>query len=76
MPTRAESLDSILIFPVLPRAAHGIFDQAGWLLGIWLLGICFRARRAGDGQNGDGRRGVRGWTGILLGKVPDSSGAR
>ena len=25
-----------------------------------LLGICFRARRIGDGQNGDRRRGVRG----------------
>ncbi len=25
-----------------------------------LLGICFRARRTGDGQNGDRRRGVRG----------------
>jgi hypothetical protein len=27
---------------------------------VGLLGICFHARRAGDGQNGDGRRGVRG----------------
>ena len=25
-----------------------------------LLGNCFRARRTGNGQNGDGRRGVRG----------------
>ena len=24
-------------------------------------GICFRARRTGNGQNGDGRRGVRGY---------------
>ena len=29
-------------------------------LSVWLLGICFRARRTGNGQNGDGRRGVRG----------------
>jgi len=28
--------------------------------GIALEGICFRARRTGNGQNGDGRRGVRG----------------
>jgi hypothetical protein len=28
-----------------------------------LLGICFRARRAGKGQNGDVRRGVRGYGG-------------
>ena len=28
-----------------------------------LLGICFRARRTGNGQNGDGRRGVRGYGG-------------
>jgi hypothetical protein len=26
-----------------------------------LLGNCFRARRTGNGQNGDGRRGVRGY---------------
>ena len=26
----------------------------------FLLGICFRARRTGYGQNADGRRGVRG----------------
>jgi hypothetical protein len=27
---------------------------------VELLGNCFRARRTGNGQNGDGRRGVRG----------------
>ena len=27
---------------------------------LLLLGNCFRARRTGNGQNGDGRRGVRG----------------
>ena len=29
-------------------------------LSYWLLGNCFRALRTGDGQNGEGRRGVRG----------------
>ncbi len=28
--------------------------------GVWLLGICFRARRTVDGRNGDRCRGVRG----------------
>ncbi len=27
---------------------------------LCLLGICFRVRRTGNGQNGEGRRGVRG----------------
>ena len=43
---------------------HGVTERrqnflaaAGWLL---LLGNCFRARRTGDGWNGDRRRGVRG----------------
>jgi hypothetical protein len=31
-----------------------------------LQGICFRARRTGDGQNADGRRGVRGYGRELL----------
>ena len=26
-----------------------------------LQGICFRARRTGNGRNADGRRGVRGY---------------
>ena len=30
-----------------------------------LQGICFRARRAGNGQNADGRRGVRGYGDFL-----------
>ena len=29
-------------------------------LNVLLLGICFCVRRTGNGQNGDGRRGVRG----------------
>jgi hypothetical protein len=39
---------------------HGMGWLAGWLLGIWLLGNCFPARRTGDDQNRDGRPGVRG----------------
>ncbi len=31
--------------------------------GVKLLGNCFRARRTGNGQNGDGRRGVWGYGG-------------
>ena len=35
--------------------------SASWSLGsgAWLLGICFHARRTGDGQNGERPRGVR-----------------
>ena len=37
-------------------------NHAPWQL--FLLGICFRVRRTGDGQNGDMRRGVRDVCGI------------
>jgi len=35
-------------------------EYANILAAAGLLGNCFRARRTGNGQNGDGRRGVRG----------------
>ena len=38
-----------------PECVH---ERAAGVAG--LQGICFRARRTGNGQNGDGRRGVRG----------------
>jgi hypothetical protein len=43
------------------RAVQGISSESGRIaLLIWLLGICFHARRTGNGQNGGGYRGVRG----------------
>ena len=53
-------------------AIHSLYLPAPWtqhffqlsyplLQGILLLGNCFRARRTGNGQNVDGRRGVRGY---------------
>ena len=40
-----------------------MIENVVWLKAPELLlqGICFRARRTGDGQNVDGRRGVRGY---------------
>jgi NADH-quinone oxidoreductase subunit M len=40
----------------------------GGVYGVLLLGICFCARRTGDGQNSDGRRGVRGYDDIVFRK--------
>ena len=41
--------------------------SAGLRVNVCLLGNCFRARRIGDGQNGERRRGVRG---SVMGVVP------
>ena len=34
----------------------------------WLPANCFRARRTGNGQNADGRQGVRGY-GLIRGAI-------
>ena len=40
----------------VPPARQAVAAEPGLL-----QGNCFRARRTGNGQNGDGRRGVRGY---------------
>ena len=48
---------------LLSRPSHRGRSERGSVPGsegVWLLGICFRARRTVDGQNGDRCRGVRG----------------
>ena len=43
------------------RKKSAIVLPARFPFSVWQLqGICFRARRAGNGESGDGRRGVRG----------------
>ena len=44
-------------------AMHNIHVTGRWWKGVGShqgAGICFRARRTGNGQNGDGRQGARG----------------
>ena len=47
--------------PDWPAGFGALVEQVeAWRVIVGLPGICFRARRTVDGQNSDGRRGVRG----------------